>query len=402
MKCTFIPGLVAALLAPTILAAQSPTPAAPPASAAPAVQAVPAVPAVPAVRPIPRTEAAQRELRAAQQELERASRRYAELTQDRYREDIERALHRPAFERPVIGIVMSADEGEGVRLAAVTPKSPAARAGLRSGDRLLRINGKTLQGADSLFRIDRARELIGELEDGEEVRLAYERAGQTREVTLKAESMPGMVWWRGEGETPEALQLQIEPMLAREFKWELGQIAPITGFCAEGGNCDFGEFAEALRWRGLRLAALEPKLGRYFGVDRGVLVLTSPGDELAGLEPGDVILRIDGEAVATPSDAMRLMRGKPPGTRIELEYLRERKAQKARLEAPTMPRLPIPPAPPAPPAPPPPPSMPVPAAAPVPPSAPVIATPPAPPSPAPPPPPPEDDGRGVLEQVWSY
>jgi hypothetical protein len=206
---------------------------------------------------------ARRELERARTDLERASSRMAELTQKLYRDEIELALRRPAFERPVIGIVMD-DDGAGVRLAAVTPQSPAAKAGLRGGDRLLRIGGKPLAAADSEGRLAQARELIGELEEGDTVRLAYERDGQTREVTLKAESMPGLVWWRGEGETPEAIRMQLQPLLAERFDMQLGELAPLAGCGRDGNDCLLAPVAEAFRWRGLHLAGVDAKLRRYW------------------------------------------------------------------------------------------------------------------------------------------
>ena len=367
--------------------------------------------AVQAKEEAPAATAAERsELREAQQELERASRRVAELSQKLYREEIRTALLRPAFERPIIGIVMAVDEGAGVRLAAVTPKSPAAKAGLRGGDRLLRIDGKALAAAAQEARLAQARELIGELEDGERVRLAYERDGKTQEVTLAAESMPGLVWWRGEGETPEAIRTQLQPLLAGRFDMELGNLTPLAGCGRDGNDCMLAPLAEAFRWRGLHLAALEPKLGRYFGSDRGVLVLTTPDDDLAGLEPGDVILSIDGQRVDKPQQAMRLMRSKAPGDRIGVQFLRDRKSRELALDAPKLARFPLlpPPPPPAPPAPPAPAAAPtpavpavpaapgIPAAAPAPRALPAPAA--APRAPQPPPPPP-DERLGVLERV---
>lgn len=357
------------------------------------------------------SEAERRELREAQKELEQASRRVAELSQKLYRDEIRDALARPAFERPIIGIVMAVDEGAGVRLAAVTPQSPAAKAGLRGGDRLLRIDGKPLAAAGQEARLAQARELIGELEEGERVRLTYERDGKTQEVSLAAESMPGLVWWRGEGEAPEAIRSQLQPLLAGGFDMELGNLTPLAGCGRDGGDCMLAPLAEAFRWRGLHLAALEPKLGRYFGSDRGVLVLTTPGDELEGLEPGDVILSIDGQRVDKPQEAMRLMRSKAPGDRIGVRFLRERKSRELALEAPKLARFPLlPPPPPVPPLPPVPAAAPTPAVPPapgVPPASPrpraapaPAAVPPPPHAPEPPPPPPPHEERaGVLQQV---
>ena len=46
----------------------------------------------------------------------------------------------------------------------------------------------------------------------------------------------------------------------------------------------------------MELVAMTPKLGKYFGTDKGVLVVRAPGDSELKLEEGDVILDIDGRA----------------------------------------------------------------------------------------------------------
>jgi hypothetical protein len=390
MKRTRLSSLLLLLLAPAAVLGQSPA-------------ALAELDRARATRSDAEMALARSELESARAELQRASARIAELSQTLYRDEIQAALLRPAFERPVIGVVMAPDE-QGVRLAAVTPESPAAKAGLRGGDRIVRINGKALAAAAAEDRLAQARDLIGDLDEGEEVRVAYQRAEQVREVTLKAVSMPGVVWWRGEDFSPEALRMQIKPIVANNLRIEMGKIAPFAGCEDAGEDCLSAPLVEALRWRGLRLAELEPRLGRYFGSDRGVLVLTTPRDELDTLEPGDVILSVDGDEVQRPQQVMRSMREKAPGTGIELQILRDRKALRTRIAAPKFARLsllappepPTPPTPPAataPPAPPAPPSLPEPSAAPLPAAAPV------PPPPPTPPPSRRRDERGVLERV---
>ena len=44
-------------------------------------------------------------------------------------------------DRAIVGVVLAPD-GKGVRIGAVTPGSPAARAGLRNGDVITAIDGK--------------------------------------------------------------------------------------------------------------------------------------------------------------------------------------------------------------------------------------------------------------------
>jgi hypothetical protein len=113
---------------------------------------------------------------------------------------------------------------------------------------------------------------------------------------------------------------------------------------------------EAFRWNGLNLASLDAQLGRYFGTDKGVLVL-SPGPQLSGLQAGDVILSVDGKPVATPREAMDALRARKEGEKASLSLLRDHHDTSAQVTVPKAMPLPIPPAPPAPPAPPPPPGV---------------------------------------------
>ena len=114
----------------------------------------------------------------AQRELQRASARVAELHQVMARDQIQAALRRPVFARPMIGIVMGRDDTGGVKLMAVTPGSPAAEAGLRSGDRLLRINGTAIDAGSAETRLAVTQDMLASLKEGEAVRLGWERDGK--------------------------------------------------------------------------------------------------------------------------------------------------------------------------------------------------------------------------------
>ncbi len=77
----------------------------------------------------------------------------------------------------------------------------------------------------------------------------------------------------------------------------------------------------------MRIESLSPDLGGYFGVPegRGVLVLEVLKDtpaERAGLHAGDVITRVDQEAVRNSSDLVDALRGK--SGRVQLQVLRHR------------------------------------------------------------------------------
>jgi S1-C subfamily serine protease len=78
--------------------------------------------------------------------------------------------------------------------------------------------------------------------------------------------------------------------------------------------------------RSLELVTLTPKLGQYFGADRGLLVVRAADTPALPLEEGDVLQTIDGRAPDNPGHAFRILRSYQPGEKVKLGVLRQRKA----------------------------------------------------------------------------
>jgi serine protease Do len=72
----------------------------------------------------------------------------------------------------------------GVRVRDVSPDGPAARAGLRAGDRILTLNGVRVDLPAALAR------MVARLPAGQSVALALQREGRTMELTLIPEASP--------------------------------------------------------------------------------------------------------------------------------------------------------------------------------------------------------------------
>lgn len=350
-----------------------------------------------------------KELDAARADLERAAKHLAELT-GRY------GAHGMPFDglsmakRPVIGVLLAPDPQGGVRIAGVTPDGPAAGAGLKTGDRLLRIGGKPIAGDTPEARVDAARALLQAGDDKTPVKLVYARDGRDREVAVTPRLGPQVMLFAGDGRMmrpggnvmirriggdghdgppgdfdfdfdidgppgmrgdDNAFAFAIGPDGAhraetrvirieckdqdedcRKQAAELEARGPGDGKdrrivirtdCAPGADCrQHLRLAEAFRWNGLNLASVDAQLGRYFGTDKGVLVL-STGPALGELQAGDVIQRVDGQAVDTPRAVMDALRDKPADSTVPVDYLRDRKPGTTRVTVPKPMTFPLPP-----------------------------------------------------------
>ncbi|MGH8107251.1 MAG: PDZ domain-containing protein [Arenimonas sp.] len=263
--------------------------------------------------------------------------------------------------KPGIGIVMAPNSAaNGVLIGAVTPEGPAAKAGLRSGDVLLSVDGKTIGGSGKAG-IDKARELLSNLKVGQTVQLTYARTGKAGKASVKVDNIGRVMMFsdRESGFTPRPGNHPRHMFSGGPDDRENIEIMAFTD-CEKAGkkDCAPPRIFEAMRWQGLNLASLDAQLGRYFGTDKGVLVI-SAGPGMKSLQSGDVIQRVESTATESPRDVMRVLRAKKVGEKVNLAILRERKAFSIEITAPEAkamqflpPPPPTPPAPPAPPAPP--------------------------------------------------
>ena len=91
-------------------------------------------------------------------------------------------------------------------------------------------------------------------------------------------------------------------------------------------NRVFGMYFGGGRWGDMQLAPVSEGLGKYFGTDKGLLVLRAPKDPALQLQDGDVITAIGGRDPGNPFHAMRILRSYGPGESVKLDIMRKGKS----------------------------------------------------------------------------
>lgn len=246
--------------------------------------------------------------------------------------------------RPVVGIVLGAGAGSEVKIVAVTPQGAAGEAGVLSGDVLASVDGNAVSGTTAEERIAHARALLANLSTDKSVTLGLTRNGKAVAVPVKPRAATTLSLVDNLQLVPEDIrQIIVHPRTAGtlalpagagEEEVRLDIIRSLAPTACKGDDCGTGLLGEVLRWNNLNLIQLEPELGRYFGTDRGVLVVSAAA--LPGLKAGDVILAIEGTSVATPQEAMRAFTSlsRKPGDAVKARVLRDHKEQSLDIKVP--------------------------------------------------------------------
>jgi serine protease Do len=151
------------------------------------------------------------------------------------------------------------DKAEGAIISNLTEKSPALKAGLKQGDTIVTANGEAIEDAKDLSRT------VARLKPGSKVPFEIVRDGKRQTIDVELGTMPG--------ETPK-----------------MAEAEKTTG---KVDMADLGIEVEKVEdGLGVRITKLDPKSG---AADRG-------------LKPGDIILEVAGDEIASPSDVAKALK----------------------------------------------------------------------------------------------
>jgi len=238
----------------------------------------------------------------------------------------------------VAGMVMSGLPKATSLVGAVRPDSPAARAGLDPGDRIVGINGEEIWRWEDLARAVKASV-------GKPLRLDVERAGERRTLEVVPERGPegnGVVFGAEHSTASAVLGLPDPESPAARAGLRTGDRVVAVNGASISDRYALGSALESIRGPlelevaraadeteerirvTLRDAAEGWSLERLGAVTVDFsVVAVNPGSpaKAAGLEPGDIFVRIDGEPVQSFEQLAGRIRGSE-GARLAFVVVR--------------------------------------------------------------------------------
>jgi len=258
------------------------------------------------------------QMREAEERLAEAARKIAELSSSNLPGlvEIERRIHMNG--RPVLGITIAGDDDdgpvEGVEVRGVSPGAAAADAGLQSGDIITAVNDESLTADSDEQANAKLVEFMSAVEEGDVLDVEYLRDGKQGTVEVKPKEASAFAFAFGPG--------------GQNYSVRVAPNAP---------NFDAHRFAwvsDGSGWGHMEMVRLTERLGKYFGTDKGLLVVRAPEDDSLKLEDGDVIQSIDGREPNSVSHAMRILGSYQSGEALELQIMRDKRRQTLKIEMP--------------------------------------------------------------------
>jgi S1-C subfamily serine protease len=187
---------------------------------------------------------------------------------------------------------------KGAMVREVTPNSPAAKAGLRRGDIITKVDNRDVQDFEDLLNA------LSQHKPGDKVNIHMMRNGQDKQLTVTLTRRPS--------------QRFTEDSENRRFEGE------------ERGAPGYYGRRRPTAFLGVQTEELTPDVRSQQGISarEGAVVVevmpNTPAEE-AGLQEGDVITKVNDQQISTPEDLRRAIQEAGPGHEVTMDVMRGRR-----------------------------------------------------------------------------
>jgi S1-C subfamily serine protease len=185
-----------------------------------------------------------------------------------------------------MGVTLGEANDDGVSIKNIQTEGGAAAAGLQKGDIIMEINGKEVNNSAALVKALEGKKA------GETIDVKYLRNSKKNTATVTLKKSNNIFLFKGEDQ---------------EIKWEGNEEDWSFNWIEDDGNSSMGVL-----------------LGEV--TDEGVVIegtIKNSGAEKAGLESGDIIIKIDGQSVKSVAEIKAILKDKKAGDEVEMTYLRD-------------------------------------------------------------------------------
>ncbi len=266
-------------------------------------------------------------LAEARRQLDDAAQKLAELNREKY----SRSPKNPR--KAMLGILIDDNGNNGkLRLTGITPGGGAEEAGLKPGDKIIKINGVSLgkSGASPLGNLSREMKRVTA---GDPVTVVFERDG---------DEYPATVTTRGHDKEVTATMAALKDRFGIDVDLDgleegiaaaAQSVAMSAAALATPGMNMSGMRSQVINLsrEQPRLIDLDESLGGYFGVEAGVLVIDAPSGS-GELRNGDVLLSLNDEPVTDATLAQALIAKADTGT-LEAKVRRKGRERAVKVDA---------------------------------------------------------------------
>jgi S1-C subfamily serine protease len=285
----------------------------------------------------PADQDVEKRLEEAQKRLDAAAREVAELSGQMGRRFNMRFGGDPQGPpRAMLGVAIGRDEAkDGAHVLNVSPGGPAEEAGIKVGDVITSLGGQDLtkEGDPGRALVDK----LNQLDPNLKVQVGVLREGKKMNFDVTPRPAPQVMALGGRG--PDG------PGGVRRFEFQgpgggAIRLPNLPNMEGGPGGQQIRQFIlqrdgeGGTRFRGVEFATLSERLGSYFGVKKGVLVVRARANSPFKLQDGDVILSIDGREPESAQHAGRILRSYSNGEKLTLRIQRDRKAQTLEVTVP--------------------------------------------------------------------